>query len=227
MSARARRVERSSEAGFTLVELLVALALFGLLSTALFGSIRLGMAAWTRGTTRADQVDQTLHAQNLLRALIEEAYPLFLPEVPVGGHIDFDGTRHSLDFLAPTPIARGTGGRSRFGLATARNGETAELVLTSTVELDWGERGAQPVSTVLLAGVAEVELSYFGATGADRVASWHDAWRGQSALPQLLRIGLRFADGDARRWPELVIIPRITADVSCHFDPLTNGCRGR
>jgi general secretion pathway protein J len=224
---KARRSGRTSEAGFTLVELLVALALFGLLSVALFGSIRMGMASWTRGTARADQVDQTLHAQNLLRGLIEEAYPLFLADVPAGGHADFAGTSQSLDFLAPTPIARGVGGRSRFRIAIARSREAMNLVLTSTVELAWPEQTAQPITTVLLAGVADVQFSYFGAVGADRAAAWHDAWRGQASLPQLLRVRVRYADGDSRNWPELLIAPRITADVSCVYDPLTNRCRGR
>jgi general secretion pathway protein J len=227
MSAAAKRIDRTGEAGFTLVELLVALALFGLLSTALFGSIRFGMTAWMRGTTRADQVDQILHAQNLLRGLIEEAYPLFRPAVPFGGHVEFDGTQQSLDFLSSTPIARGADGRSRFRLAIERRGDGANLVLTSSLELAWPERGAQPVGAVLLAGVGGVELSYFGVTGADRIATWHDAWRGQSTLPQLTRIRVRFAGGDSRIWPELVIAPRLTADVGCVYDPLTNRCRGR
>jgi general secretion pathway protein J len=185
------------------------------------------MTAWTRGTARADQVDQTLHAQTLLRGLLEEAYPLFLPEVPVGGHVDFEGTPQSLDFLAPTPIARAAAGRSRYRLATERRGDAADLVLTSSVELAGPEPGAAPVGAVLLAGVGDVEFGYFGMTGADRVPAWHDAWRGQTAPPQLVRLRVRFANGDGRSWPELVVAPRITADVGCRHDPLTNHCQGR
>src|SRR5262249_53093016 len=173
------------------------------------------MAAWTRGTTRADHVDQILHAQNLLRELIEDAYPLFLPDVPANGHVDFDGTSQSLDFLAPTPIARGIGDRSRFRIAIARRGEAAALVLTSTAELAWPEQSAQPITTMLLAGVGDVQFSYFGVTSTDHAAAWHDTWRRQSTLPPLLRVRVRFVEGDARIWPELLVAPRITADVRC------------
>jgi general secretion pathway protein J len=226
-SARFCRAARKSEAGFTLVELLVALALFGLLSVALFGSIRFGMTAWLHGTARADQVGQTLQAQNLLRRLIEDAYPLFLPEVPSGGHVDFDGSRQSLELLAPTPIARSTAGRSRFRFATERRDTTVDLVLTSSIELAWTEQGPPPISAVVLAGVGDVEFSYFGATGSDRAPTWHEAWHGQSMLPELMRVRVRFADGDLRIWPELLIAPKITADVGCLYDPLTSRCRGR
>lgn len=224
---QARRRDRAGEAGFTLLELLVALALFGLLSVALFGSIRFGMAAWTRGTMRADQVDQILHAQNLLRGLIEDAYPLFMPAVPAGGQVDFDGTHQSLDFLAPTPIARSIGGKSRFRITIARRAEAADLVLTSTAELAWPEHATQPITAVLLAGIRDAQFAYFGVTRTDRAPAWHAVWQGQTTLPQLLRLRVRLADGDTRMWPELLVAPRITADVSCVFDPLTNRCRGR
>jgi general secretion pathway protein J len=217
----------SAEAGFTLVELLVALALFGLLSLALFGSIRVGMTAWMHGTTRADQVDQSLHAQTLLRQLIEDSYPLFIPEQPVGGHVYFGGTSHSLDFLASTPMALGTGGRSRFNLTVEPHGDLADLVLSSNLELAWPESASQPATKALLRGVERAEFSYFGTARSDRVAAWHADWSGQTALPQLMRIQVRFPANDPRVWPELLIAPRIAADVGCQYDPLTDRCRGR
>jgi general secretion pathway protein J len=218
---------RNGEAGFTLVELLVALALFGLLSLALFGSVRVGMAAWTRGTARVDQVDQSLHVQSLLRRLIEESYPLFLPDESTGGRLDFAGTSRSLNLLAPTPIALGSGGRSRLNLAVERRAGSVDLLLTSALELAWPERGPQPIATVLLAGADDVEFAYFGMQRSNRAAAWHNSWSGQSALPALVRIRVRFAAGDSRIWPELLIAPRIAADVGCLYDLATDRCRGR
>src|SRR5580693_8593167 len=92
-SALARR---RKSAGFTLVELLVALALFSLLTLALFGSVRFGTAAWARVTSHAEENDASIHAQDLLRHLIEDAYPLFLSDDPTQRHIDFNGSRRSL-----------------------------------------------------------------------------------------------------------------------------------
>jgi len=218
---------RSAEAGFTLVELLVALALFSLLTLVLFGSIRFGTTAWMHGTTRADQVDQNLHVQNLLRQLIEAAYPLFVADRATGGHIDFDGTDHSLSFLAPTPIALGTGGRSRLRLTVERRGEHADILLTSKPELAWPEIASLQVTKALLAGAESARFSYFGVARVDRAAGWHDTWSGQLAPPQLVRIQVRFAADDPRTWPDLLISPRITADVGCVYDPLTTRCRGR
>jgi prepilin-type N-terminal cleavage/methylation domain-containing protein len=99
---------RDSEAGFTLVELLVALALFSLLCTLLFGNVRFGMRAWQYGAAHAEQVDHTMVVQGVLRRLIEEAYPIFLAGDPTHPHVDFNGKQPSLEFLssAPTRPAR-------------------------------------------------------------------------------------------------------------------------
>src|ERR1700692_4592722 len=102
------RVRRRSSAGFTLVEFLIALLLFSLLSVALFGSIRAGAATWSRATSHADESDDRLHAQDLLRHLIENAYPLYQSDNAKSGHVDFAGGESSLSFLSVAPMVLGS-----------------------------------------------------------------------------------------------------------------------
>src|SRR3984885_12357793 len=101
---RRLRTRWRSSAGFTLLEFLIALLLFSLLSVALFGSIRAGPAAWSRATSRADESDHGLQAQDLLRHLIENAYPLYLSDNAKSGHVDFAATETPPSFLAPWPL---------------------------------------------------------------------------------------------------------------------------
>lgn len=222
---RRTRSRRRHEGGFTLVELLVALALFGLLTSLLFASIRFGMTAWTRGTASIDHADETLHAENLLRRLIENAYPLFL-SAGIGGHVDFHGTAVSIDLLSPNPVALGIAGRSRFRLSAEPRGELIDLRLSSAPELAW-TGSASPAGTTLLAGAEKVTFSYFGTRSGNHAPGWGSDWSGQAALPQLVRVDITFPRHDGRIWPELLVVPRITADVSCAYDPLTGRCRGR
>ncbi len=221
------RADRVREAGFTLLEMLIALALFSLLSMTLFGSLRLAIGAWTRGNAHGEEVGQTLHVQNLLRRLVEDAYPLFLTDDPPDGHVDFDGTLQAVTFLASTPIVLGTGGRSRISLSAQPRGNQVDLVLTSNLELARPDDRSVLMRKPLLPDLAAVEFSYFGRLASDRNPVWHPQWKGQSALPQLIRVLVRFPSDDPRIWPELVITPRITADVGCVHDLLTNRCRGR
>jgi general secretion pathway protein J len=213
------------EAGFTLVELLAALALFSLLCTLLFGNVRFGMRAWQYGAVHAEQVDQTMVVQGVLRRIIEEAYPLFLVSDPTHPHVDFDGMQTSLDFLSSAPTAAGAGPRYRFLVATDKVGGKTDLVMTSRPEL--ASTADANTRTVLLADIERVEFSYFGATLSDSAAQWRNEWLQQAAAPQLVRVRAWFPAHDGRKWPDLLVTPRISADVSCVYDALTKRCRGR
>mgnify|MGYP006214980911 CR=1 FL=1 len=54
---------------------------------------------------------------------------------------------------------------------------------------------------------------------------WLDSWRGKQPLPKLVRLRIGFPAGDARRWPELIVSPRITDDANCAFDVVAQRCR--
>lgn len=224
---RSIRATANPAAGFTLVEVLVALVLLGLLSMALFFSVRFGVTAWQHGGERSDQIHTSMLVQDLLRRLIGQAYPFVFADGTGGGHVDFSGTAISLDFLAPVPVALASGGRARFNLAIERHGERSDLVLTSRPELAAGNAPAETTRKTLLATIETAAFAYFGVTKAQSAAQWHERWGGEMNLPALVRVRVRFAGNDPRLWPDLTIAPRITADVGCEYDPLTKLCRGR
>jgi general secretion pathway protein J len=221
------RVRWRSNAGFTLVELLIALLLFSLLSVALFGSIRAGTAVWSRATSHADESDHGLHAQDLLRHLIENAYPLYLPDNANSGHVDFAGSESSLSFLSVAPMALGNGGRSRVNLAVERHGDGVDLLLESKPELTIANDDVEKARKPLLTGASAVAFSYFGKTPADRSAVWRNDWANRAELPRLIRVEAHFQANDMRDWPDFIVAPRIMADVRCVLDQFTTRCKGR
>jgi general secretion pathway protein J len=228
MSQRAapHRRNRRGSAGFTLIELLVGLALFALLTSALFGGVRYGIESWRRTTSRIDAADNELHVQNFLRRSIEDAYPLFISDGPTRKYVDFAGDVTSVELLTTAPVSLATAGRSRLKVSVADSEGHLDLVATSSMEL--ASRDDQTLTAkTLLNGLQSVSFAYFGRLDRDKAPTWHDRWVQQPAFPLLVRVEVHYPTGDGRRWPELLVAPRITADVGCVYDPLTNGCRGR
>ncbi|GGF51443.1 general secretion pathway protein GspJ [Aliidongia dinghuensis] len=219
------RRSQDGAAGFTLLELMVALAILGLVSLMLFGGLRFGLNAWTRESAHANAVSDIGVAQGFLRRAIGEAYPLFQVDGEDKRVNPFVGSRRALEFLAPTPASLGSGGRQRYSIGTETAGARTDLVIWSQPEL--AADPAKRWKTILVPGIRTLSIDYFGRQGDEEEAHWHDAWQDASHLPELVRLQVAFAADDFRTWPEFVVAPRIAVDANCVYDPLTHGCKGR
>jgi prepilin-type N-terminal cleavage/methylation domain-containing protein len=74
-ATREHRRNDPSDAGFTLLELLVAMTLLGLLMTVVFGGLRFGARAWERAETDSSGTDEIRLAQSILRHELELPIP--------------------------------------------------------------------------------------------------------------------------------------------------------
>ena len=216
----------AGEAGFTLVELLVGLALFSLLATLLFVNVRFGIKAWQLGSARAEQFEHDLIAQDLLRRLIGNAYPMLVLDGATQ-RLDFEGDKEAVTFLGDAPVVTNGGGRFRYKVLVERRQDRADLVMSAAPELPNPQGAGLARRTVLLSDIDRAEFSYFGDGEAEQALQWQDSWRQRVNMPRLMRIRVAFRSADARTWPDLLIAPRISADVGCVYDPMTRRCRGR
>ncbi|HEX6212441.1 MAG TPA: prepilin-type N-terminal cleavage/methylation domain-containing protein [Methylomirabilota bacterium] len=91
---------RRDERGFTLVELLIALAIVGALLAIAFGGLRVAMASWRQGEDRAEAHQHVRSVALTLARAVSAAYPYrgargLSPEVVVL----FSGTEQRLQFV--------------------------------------------------------------------------------------------------------------------------------
>jgi general secretion pathway protein J len=199
------------QAGFTLVELLVAMTLLAFLSLTLFGGLRFGARSWEVVVDSSAERDRIASTQTFLRDRLGQ---LTLPGPAGLRHSDadrrLDGGPERLEFIAPWLSALSLGGLYRFTLWHEDTGNGRLMLRWQPAEADpdaLEDLGDLAGERVLLDGVAEFSLSYFGAADEDAEPEWLDQWESPGDPPRLVRVRLAFAD--ARRvWPDFVVAPK-------------------
>jgi general secretion pathway protein J len=197
------------QAGYSLVELMIVLALLGLISLVIAGGLRFGSRVWerTERVVSATEVARGGHA--LLTALLGRIYPRAAAE---GADVAFEGTPDRISFVAD---ARGL---ARFTLSLKHERNGVSLILTERPE----QGGVRERQDVLFTGAERVEFAYAEVRGG--TAQWTDSWSAKPIMPNLIRVRATFPPG-AGRWPDLIVRPRIDRAANCVYDPVSFQCR--
>lgn len=219
--------------GMTLIEVLTSLALFALLASLLLLAIRLAEHA-SGSVARLNQgAWRVVLAQQLLRRVLESAYP-FEPGSSAAAH-GIDGTGSTLAVTGPMPMAAGSMGYYRYLFILQKRADGLDNLVVQT-RLDRGSTSSPltPADSaalpkeVLLARIESARWSYLAPRTDNLDASWQPTWLNswhRSVLPLLIRLRVTFAPMDSRVWPELLVYPRITDNAQCQFDAIAQVCR--
>jgi len=204
MNRRARRCHRHGrQAGFSLLELLVALALLATLTAILMSALQFGAQVWRRGDPAAQGADLAA-AYRTLQNNIERALPIpERTEQASAALMAFDGTAEAVTFVVANPGRVGLLGDAVLRIALG-GGNGAAFLGISWAPYDPKTRLAVEAfneTLTLLPGIEAVSLRYFGAKDEDPDgARWSGDWQRQTTLPRLIGIELQAADGRRRSW---------------------------
>lgn len=187
-------MKRTRQSGFTLLELLVALVVLGILMTSLSQATRFSLASWARMTWSGQQHDPVMAADRLLRRLIAETMPGTDPMQSV-----MLGTRATLVFTSRLPMAAGAVTIARMRLSLLDNRAFALDSWPPAAGRD-GSKIPLPNRTIILPDVEAVAFRYW----SDNRRAWQSEWQ-EAGLPDLIEIDLQLPGGGARTWPPILV----------------------
>lgn len=183
----------SRESGFSLLELVIALALLALLMALLPPAVRMAKRA-SAFATQLSATSGTATSMVAVERLLREAMPQIERDDNGALKIAFDGTATSLSFVAPVSDGPFGGCLCRFVLATFQSddGKSRDIMLTSE---PWAASGSAQATAnaqkrTLTIATGDVAFRYFGISPGETSAQWHDAWLRKDRLPDLVEVAL-------------------------------------
>jgi len=215
--------------GFTLIEMLVGLALLGLMTLALFSALRTAVHSWERAEVKAQQVVDLRIAEGVLRREIAKSFPLRVG-LANENKIGFDGDERAVNLIVGLPAHLEPRGLSRvsLGFESTRSDagqEETSLVLKHT-SLDLADMSGTPPEAsraVLIRGLEGGELAYFGKENDQSEPSWKTSWTQGERLPMLLRLRIKMSGAGDR---EYYFPLRLGEEAGCYQAAFQRQCGG-
>jgi general secretion pathway protein J len=188
--------------------MLVVIVVLGFLMVGLTQGVRAGLALWEAQSRRAGETAELDAAARVLRSLLSGIAPPSSANFGSGqaDMAEVKGTANSLAFIGNLPTGLGTTQRADITLELSKG----RLVLRWTPHRHELSTAPAPaaVETELIAKVKDLDLAYWGAPSREQPAGWQAQWDGP-AIPELIRIRVLLADGDRRRWPDLIVASQL------------------
>ena len=215
MSTHSRRLQQT---GFTLLELLIAMTLLGMILVLLFGGLRLGVRSWDKSQKQVDSLNTVRSLENFLRRELSQTYPYLWKNVP-GSRIAFVGERNKLNFVAQLPSRVGGGGLYQISVKLEQAANAQRILwkhLPVSSQMQDFSALAEAPEMVLAASdfgnVEEIWLTYFGQENESAVPRWLDRWENSTRLPLLIRLQVKLSNN--AQWPDFVVAPMLSSGLT-------------
>ena len=200
----------STRRGFTLLELVIALAILAMIAGSVAAGIRLAVASIERGETVTRDAARLRAAVEIFERALMSADPL---PIPVGDNTTayFAGEEKSVRFLtAGAPSAAHGGGLWLISFFERRDGEGSGIAVATAspfrAEGAEGWEGTEK-ARILVPGGGELGFSYSAGPSEEGAWEWVPSWdsREEGRLPAAVRVEFRVPSPSGPRKTAFVV----------------------
>jgi general secretion pathway protein J len=192
-------------AGFTLLEVLGAMALLALLLLGVYAGVRTTTHVVQAGAVKIEQIDQIRSSQQFLRRELAQAMAQPIARDSDGNNIYFVGSESEMRFVAPLPGFLGRMGPQliQLKLVPGDDRDQGERLEASLAVLPPDGSAPKPLGDpqVLVEGIKGGGFSYRGIDQQGQPTDWQSNWNTTGNMPNLVSIKLSLDDG--RQWPQM------------------------
>lgn len=196
-----------SQRGFTLLELLIALAIVGALLAIAFGGLRVALAAWRQGEDRAEAHQHVRGVAVLLGRAIGATYPYRATREPSPRPVLlFRGTAARIEFVTQAPpVPFGVPIAFTAVVVTFESGDPGGLVIHQR-PLPNRDPFADAKLVFRDPAVAALGFRYMDESG-----TWQDTWDSETDMPRAVSIAVGTSfNGRPESLPPLTVALRAT-----------------
>lgn len=202
-------MRRSGNAGFTLIEVMLAILLLAVLLAAAFGGIRSAVKGMEVGEALIDRTNRLRVAQEFVRHQLSRSLPLpFGQESGTGSNLLFEGEHDLIRFVAPMPGYLSNGGAyvQTLELTNTRNGKQLLFGHAMLNGFDLKKlRKEDSVPVVLMDQIESGKFEYRKLDDQGELEDWSDDWDDPGTMPVMIRIRVKMRPEALVDWPDMVI----------------------
>jgi general secretion pathway protein J len=201
-------LHRKASAGFTLIEVLIAMTLLGIMVVLLFSSMKICADSWQKGEDKITEVNDVAVVFQFFQHHLSTAKPLWDDFSDENKVFAFQGTNQTLQFVSAFPASAKKSGLQLFSLKLINDGDEQiiQVSITPFFPSTKGEEWRKEEVT-LLRHVRNFSLSYFGIEAIDSETQaegvWQDDWLEKETQPRLVKI--KIDRDDDSFWPEMIV----------------------
>ena len=235
-----RDITRFASDGFTLIEILLVMALMAVMMGMIYASLNVGVRAWDAGDARVSEASDLRVVERFMRREFGQIFPTRWRGV-TQPYIAFEGARTNLRYVTSLNLEASlqngaSGGLQWAELALADGGilqlnrqpfdsaaQNFDALVSPTRDQLSTAPPAPPVR--LIDNVTTLEISYFGAETDIAEPTWREEWRDLARLPTLIRLKVVTTRG--REAPEMVFALKVGEEAGCLASNFTRQCGAR